>query len=134
MVAGFVEVAENEDVRDCGGLQPSELLSAAFYRGTDPARRVGGTASKNFIHVTYIPDRSALSQLIAYSSTGHVIGNGKEGVPNVAAPETSIRFASHQRSTHTSDHHLHDCAPSARTYKVAYGEEGKCKRRVAKTR
>jgi len=33
MVAGFVEVAENEDVRDCGGLQPSELFSAALQAG-----------------------------------------------------------------------------------------------------
>ena len=46
----------------------------------------------------------------------------------------SIRFALHRRSTHTSNHHLHDCAPSARTYKVAYGEKGKCKRGIAKTR
>jgi hypothetical protein len=30
MVAGFVEVAESEDFRGCGGLQPSELFSAAF--------------------------------------------------------------------------------------------------------
>jgi len=47
MVAGFVEIAERKDFFGCGGLQPSELFSAAIQRGTDPARRVGGTAKVN---------------------------------------------------------------------------------------
>ena len=34
-------------VSGCRGLQPSELFSAAIQRGTDPARRVGGTAKVN---------------------------------------------------------------------------------------
>lgn len=40
MVAGFVEVAENEDVRDCESLQPSELFSPTVQNGTDSARSV----------------------------------------------------------------------------------------------
>jgi hypothetical protein len=37
-------------------------------------------------------------------------------------------------STHTAGHHLHDRAPSDRTYKVAYGQIRKRKDRVAKAR
>jgi hypothetical protein len=47
MVAGFAEVPDRKENRGCGGLQPSELFSAAIQRGTDPARRIGGTAKVN---------------------------------------------------------------------------------------
>jgi hypothetical protein len=40
MVAGFVEIAERKEFFGCGGLQPSELFSAAIQLGTDPARSI----------------------------------------------------------------------------------------------
>ena len=58
MVAGFVEIAERKEFFGCGGLQPSELFSAAIQLGTDPARSIASVQGHRLGIIPGVADNS----------------------------------------------------------------------------